>query len=89
MILILTFGCAAMYWSAAFFQIVFSGSLFWMCHQSIVTGLVELVFAAPELLLLVLSSLPPHAATTNAAAASSAAAARLGLIIARPSSWFE
>ena len=75
-----------MYWSAAFFQIVFSGSLLAMCHQLIVTGLLELVFAALELLLLVLSSLPPHAATTNAAAARSAAAARLGLNIARPSS---
>ena len=74
-----------MYSSAAFSQIGFSGSLFWMCHQLIVTGLFELVFAAPSCCCS-LSSLPPHAATTNAAAASSAAAARLGLLIARPSS---
>ena len=52
-ILIFTLGWAAMYWSAAFFQIVFSGSLLAMCHQLIVTGLFELVFAAPELLLVV------------------------------------
>src|SRR5512132_3594387 len=75
-----------MYWSAAFFQIVFSGSLLAMCHQLIVTGLLELALA-PELLLVLLSSLPPHAATTNAATASSAATARLVFLIARPSSW--
>src|SRR5215212_11978836 len=85
-ILILTLGWAAMYWSAAFFQIVFSGSLLAMCHQLIVTGLFELVFASPALLLVLSSSLPPQAATTNAATASSAATARLVLLIARPSS---
>src|SRR3954454_8377448 len=36
---IFTFGCAAMYWAAAFFQIVLSGSLLAMCHHSMVTGL--------------------------------------------------
>jgi hypothetical protein len=56
-----------------------------MCHQLMVTGLFELAFDALVLPLLS-SSLPPHAATTNAAAASSAAAARLGFLIARPSS---
>jgi hypothetical protein len=75
-----------MYWAAAFFQIVFSGSLLAMCHQLIVTGLFELVFAEPELLLVVSSSLPPQAATTNAATASSAATARLVFLIAQPSS---
>jgi hypothetical protein len=78
-----------MYWSAAFFQIVFSGSLLAMCHQLIVTGLFELVLAAPEPLLVFSSSLPPQAATTNAATASSAATARLVFFIARPSSWLE
>src|SRR3954453_7496144 len=85
-----------MYLSAAFFQIVFSGSLLAMCHQLMVTGLFELVLAAPEPVLVVLSSLPPQAATTNAATASSADTARLvfliarlGFIIARPSSWLE
>jgi spore maturation protein SpmB len=77
-----------MYWLAAFFQIVFIGSLLAMCHQLIVTGLLELVLAAPEPLL-VLLSLPPQAATTNAATASSAATARLVFLIARPSSWLE
>jgi len=57
-----------------------------MCHQLIVTGLLELALA-PELLLVLLSSLPPQAATTNAATASSAATARLVFLIARPSSW--
>src|ERR1700704_1907057 len=60
-ILTLTLGWAAMYWSAAFFQIVFSGSLLAMCHQLMVTGLFELVFA-PELLLALSLSLPPQAA---------------------------
>src|SRR3954464_6949287 len=88
-ILTLTLGWAAMYWLAAFFQIVFSESLLAMCHQLMVTGLFELVLAAPEPVLVVLSSLPPQAATTNAATARSAATARLVFIIARPSSWLE
>ena len=37
-ILIVTFGCAAVKSSAIFCQSDLPGSLFWMCHQSIVTG---------------------------------------------------
>src|SRR3954451_20984668 len=64
--LILTFGWAVMYCLAAFAQIVFIGSLFWMCHHSMVTGLAvgDLLDAAlpPALSLLLL---PPQA-TSNA-----------------------
>src|SRR3954451_5955203 len=40
-ILMVTFGWAFMYSSAACFQTVFIGSVFWMCHQLIVTGLPD------------------------------------------------
>ena len=36
--LIFTFGCAASYCLTASAQTDFIGSLFWMCHHSIVTG---------------------------------------------------
>src|SRR5687767_8673276 len=53
-----------MYCLAASAQIVFIGSLFWMCHQLIVTGPSEDFVAADELG----SSEPPQPATTAAAA---------------------
>src|SRR3954453_10342015 len=59
--LIFTFGCAAMYCLAALAQIVFIGSLFWMCHQLIVTCLAE---PPPDALVAdesLLSPLLPHA----------------------------
>src|SRR4051794_29160842 len=73
--LILMFLCAAMYCLAASAQIVFIGSLFWMCHHSIVTG-PEALLAEESLL----SSPPPHA-TTSAADASAAAATRIDFTI--------
>src|SRR4051794_23691607 len=64
-ILMVTFGWAFMYSSAACFQTVFIGSVFWMCHQLIVTGLPD--DDAPEDDLDELSSPPPHPAMSRAA----------------------
>ena len=72
-ILMFTFGWSAMYCLAASAQIVFIGSLFWMCHQSIETGSPEDFVAAEEL---GSSSDPPHPATTMAAAATTPSALR-------------
>ena len=55
-----------MYWAAASAQIVFIGSLFWMCHHSIVTGSFEEAFVAPAPLS---SSSPPPQPTTSTATA--------------------
>src|SRR3954465_8066096 len=56
--LILTFLWLAMYCLAASAQMVFIGSLFWMCHHSIVTG--PLVAEEVDL-----SSPPPPQAATS------------------------
>src|SRR5690242_9016007 len=75
---IFTLGCAAMYWSAAFFQIDLSGSLLAMCHHSMVTGL------PPDDLLALLSLLPeslPQPAATSAAATSAPRAQRIDFTI--------
>src|SRR3954447_16139332 len=63
--LIFTLGCAAMYCLAASAQTDFIGSLFWMCHQSMVTGSDDLLAEEP---LLLSSLLLPQAATTAASA---------------------
>src|SRR5262245_26487383 len=67
-ILMVTFGWAFMYSSAACFQTVFIGSVFWMCHQLMVTGLPEDEALESEDDLEELSSPPPHPATSRAAA---------------------
>src|SRR3954453_4494106 len=69
-----------MYCLAASAQIVFMGSLFWMCHHSIVTGLPE-----PEAEFLVaeesLLSSPPPQATSSAPAMIAASAKRTDFTI--------
>ena len=75
--LILTFGWAASYCLTASAQTDFIGSLFWMCHHSIVTGSpLLLLLAEPELSS---SPLPPHA--TSSAVAARTSTLRTGLNI--------
>src|SRR3954462_10160452 len=65
-ILIVTFGWAFMYCSAACFQTVFNRSVFAICPQLIVPGLPD-DDAPAEDALGELSSPPPHPATSSAA----------------------